>query len=265
MGNVYGLPERRTAAVRPSPVFLGILAVFAATGAIIWRAGDSISQPTRLAVFGFVLAGWVVSLCLHEFGHAFFAWRSGDHGIATRGYLTLNPLKYVNVTLSIVLPLLFVLMGGIGMPGGAVYVDRGAINGRLKNSLISAAGPLANVLFAVVMAMLVSNGASSAHGVFWTALSYLAFLQVTAAILNLLPVPGLDGFGIWEPFLPRDWVVRAAQVGGYGFMALFLLLWIPSVNHQFFDGIFYITSALGLHDIDIDSGQRLFQFWRPYY
>jgi Zn-dependent protease len=263
MGTVYGLPERRTA-VRPSPVFLGIVAVFVVTGALIWNAGQDISKPTRLAVFGFVLAGWVVSLCLHEFGHAFFAWRSGDHGIATRGYLTLNPLKYVNVGLSIVLPLLFVLAGGIGMPGGAVYVDRGAINGRLKNSLISAAGPLANVLFAVILAVLVSNATGSEHAVFWTAMSYLAFLQVTAAILNLLPVPGLDGFGIWEPFLPRDWVAKAAQVGGYGFMALFLLLWIPAVNTQFFDGIFHITSALGLHDGDISNGQLLFQFWRQY-
>jgi Zn-dependent protease len=263
MGNVYGLPERRTA-VRPSPVFLGIVAVFVATGAVIWRAGQDISQSTRLAVFGFVLAGWVVSLCLHEFGHAFFAWRSGDHGIATRGYLTLNPLKYVNVGLSILLPLVFVLAGGIGMPGGAVYVDRGAINGRLKNSLISAAGPLANVIFAIGLALLISGAAGSTHAVFWVAMSYLAFLQVTAAILNLLPVPGLDGFGIWEPFLPRDWVAKAAQVGGYGFMALFLLLWIPSVNREFFDGIFYITSALGLHDGDIYNGQSLFQFWHPY-
>jgi Zn-dependent protease len=263
MGTVYGLPERRTA-VRPSPVFLGIVALFVAAGVVTWRAGMDGSHTNRLAVFVFVLAGWVVSLCLHEFGHAFFAWRSGDRGIATRGYLTLNPLKYVNVTLSILLPLLFVLLGGIGMPGGAVYVDRGAINGRLKNSLISAAGPLANVVFAIVLGLLVSKLMTTDHLVFWTALSYLAFLQVTAAILNLLPVPGLDGFGIWEPFLPREWVARAAQVGGYGFMALFLLLWIPSVNREFFDGIFYITSALGLQDNAINLGQLLFQFWRQY-
>ena len=73
-------------------------------------------------MFIFVIAGWMVSLCLHEFGHAFTAWRFGDHDVAVRGYLTLNPLKYSNPMLSIVLPLLFIALGGIGLPGGAVWV-----------------------------------------------------------------------------------------------------------------------------------------------
>ena len=59
-------------------------------------------------MFIFVIAGWIVSLCLHEFGHAFTAWRFGDHDVAVRGYLTLNPLKYSNPLLSLVLPVLFI-------------------------------------------------------------------------------------------------------------------------------------------------------------
>ena len=73
-------------------------------------------------MFIFVIAGWLVSLCLHEFAHAFTAWRFGDHDVAVRGYLTLNPLKYSNPLLSLGLPLLFIALGGIGLPGGAVYV-----------------------------------------------------------------------------------------------------------------------------------------------
>ena len=73
-------------------------------------------------MFIFVVAGWVVSLCLHEFGHAFTAWRFGDHDVAVRGYLTLNPFKYSNPLLSIVLPVLIIAIGGIGLPGGAVWV-----------------------------------------------------------------------------------------------------------------------------------------------
>ena len=75
-----------------------------------------------VGVFIFVIAGWMVSLCLHEFGHAFTAWRFGDHDVAVRGYLTLNPFKYSNPMLSMVLPLLFIALGGIGLPGGAVWV-----------------------------------------------------------------------------------------------------------------------------------------------
>mgnify|MGYP003693968373 CR=1 FL=1 len=47
-----------------------------------------------VGVFTFVIAGFLVSLCLHEFAHAFTAWRFGDHDVEARGYLTLNPLKY---------------------------------------------------------------------------------------------------------------------------------------------------------------------------
>ena len=49
-------------------------------------------------------AGWLVSLCLHEYAHALVAYRAGDLGVAERGYLTLNPLKYTHPLLSIVLP-----------------------------------------------------------------------------------------------------------------------------------------------------------------
>src|SRR6266700_2273408 len=92
--------ERTGAAVRPSPVFLA-----------------------------FVVSGWLISLCLHEFGHAYTAWRYGDHAVAVRGYLTLNPARYADAGLSIVLPMIFLVTGGIGLPGGAVYIDRGAIRG----------------------------------------------------------------------------------------------------------------------------------------
>ena len=54
--------------------------------------------------------------------------------MAARGYLTLNPLKYTHPLLSIVLPVLFLLMGGIGLPGGAVWVDRHAIRGKLPTA-----------------------------------------------------------------------------------------------------------------------------------
>lgn len=54
----------------------------------------------------------MVSLCLHEFGHAYTAWRFGDTDVEVRGYLTLDPLKYSNPVLSLGLPLLFIALGG---------------------------------------------------------------------------------------------------------------------------------------------------------
>ncbi|CAM5291270.1 hypothetical protein SVIOM342S_05704 [Streptomyces violaceorubidus] len=141
-----------TATARPSdrrisPVFLGIVAVAAVTG---WATWSGFAEQPGLAVFLFVTAAWVVSLCLHEYAHARTALHSGDISVGAKGYLTLNPVKYTHALLSIVLPVLFVIMGGIGLPGGAVFIERGRIRGRWRHSLISAAGPLTNVLFAVV-------------------------------------------------------------------------------------------------------------------
>src|SRR5215469_9621500 len=77
----------------------------------------------RYMVFPFVLAGWLVSLCLHEYGHAIMAYRYGDFSVAGRGYLTLNPLRYTDPQFSIIFPLLILALGGIGLPGGAVYLN----------------------------------------------------------------------------------------------------------------------------------------------
>jgi Zn-dependent protease len=254
-----GPVNQRGPATRPGPVFLAIVAVFALCGLVAWRYGRAADVfGARFALFGFVVAGWVISLCLHEFGHAYFAYRSGDHSVATRGYLTLDPRKYADVSLSFFIPVLFILLGGIGLPGGAVWIDRGAIRGRLRHSLISAAGPIANTLFAAPP----NDLGTLDHGIFWSGLYFLAFLQVTAALLNLLPIPGLDGFGIVEPYLPRHWVARVAQYGGYAFFILIALLWIPPVNHAFFDAVFHLTDALGIDQDWIRLGDTLFRFWQ---
>ncbi|OLT29556.1 hypothetical protein BJF79_10510 [Actinomadura sp. CNU-125] len=253
---------RGGSAVRPSPVFLAIVAVTVLAGLVTWRYGQITDQPARIALFVFVLAGWVLSLCLHEFGHAFTAFRSGDHSVATKGYLTLNPFKYADMVLSFAIPVLFILLGGIGLPGGAVWIDRHAIRGKIRHSLISAAGPLSNIVFAAVLAVLLNLFADDSHSIFWVGVAFLAFLQVTAAVLNLLPIPGLDGFGIVEPYLPRSWVRQANQYAGYAFLVLVALLWLGPINEGFFNLVYYITDAIGLEELQITIGHALFQFWR---
>lgn len=80
--------------VRPSPIFLGLVGLTTVGAALAWLAGSSVRPLAYAGVFVFVIAGWLVSLCLHEFGHAFTAWRFGDHDVAVRGYLTLDPRRY---------------------------------------------------------------------------------------------------------------------------------------------------------------------------
>ncbi|MFF5299877.1 site-2 protease family protein [Streptomyces sp. NPDC013161] len=245
---------------RISPVFLGILAVTAVTG---WATWTGFAEQPGVAVFLFVTAAWIVSLCLHEYAHARTALHSGDISIGSKGYLTLNPLKYTHALLSIVLPVIFVIMGGIGLPGGAVFIERGRIHGRWKHSLISAAGPLTNVLFAAVCtAPFWLHALDGVPTDFQYALAFLALLQVTAAILNFLPVPGLDGYGVIEPWLSNDIKRQVEPFAPFGLLFVFALLWVPSINREFFDMIDAILRGLGVSDWQTSNGYSLYQFWR---
>lgn len=240
----------------PSPIFLGLVAIAVVSGWALWTGFGA----PGIVAFVFVASSWVVTLCLHEFAHALVAYRNGDHSVVYRGYLTLDPLKYTHVVFSIVLPLLFLLLGGIGLPGGAVFIDRNALRSRFARSAVSAAGPLTNVAVAVVLAIALAFRGGPTP--FWGALAFLLFLQVTAAVLNILPVPGLDGFGIVEPYLPPRILAGAAQVAPFALLGVFALLWIPQVNAAFFSVILGLIQWVGVPPALIGTGYSLFQFWR---
>lgn len=252
---ILGVPA---AAFQPSPVFLSLVALFVTSGVLAWRNVGNV----RLDVFLFVVSGWLVSLCLHEYAHAVVAFRAGDAGVAHRGYLTLNPLKYSHPLLSIVLPVAVVLLGGIGLPGGAVWVDRHVIPGRLRHSLVSLAGPATNVLFAVVLVTPFLIGVDVfAHLEFWAGVALLGFLQLTASVLNLLPVPGLDGGNVLHPWLSPQWRRGFDLMAPYGFLLLFALLWNPTIGGWFFRTVFVIGDVLGLPASLYAQGFDLIRFW----
>src|SRR5207244_16785 len=92
------------------------------------------------------------SRCIHEFGHAFVAYLGGDRSVAGAGYLKLNPLRYTNVTMSLVLPIIFLLLGGIALPGGAVYINHSALRSEVWSSAVSIAGPVGTVLCGLLIA-----------------------------------------------------------------------------------------------------------------
>ncbi|MDN3263863.1 site-2 protease family protein [Streptomyces sp. CSDS2] len=242
-----------------SPVFVGILAVTAVTG---WATWTGYAEQPGVAVFLFVTAAWIVSLCLHEYAHARTALHSGDISVGAKGYLTLNPLKYTHALLSIVLPVLFVIMGGIGLPGGAVFIERNRIRGRWRHSLVSAAGPLTNVLFAAVCtAPFWLDALDGVPADFRFALAFLALLQVTAAILNFLPVPGLDGYGVLEPWLSYKVKRQVEPFAPFGLLFVFAVLWLPSVNETFFDVVDAVMRALNVDMFSQYCGDARYRFW----
>ena len=252
-------------AVRPSPVFLALLGLTAAGGALAWRAGSETPPIAYAGVFVFVIAGWLVSLCLHEFGHAYTAWRFGDHDAQLRGYLTLNPLRYTHPGLSLVLPMLFIILGGIGLPGGAVYVQTAFMTPR-QRTLVSLAGPVANLVLAVLLLGATRTFGEPDHVVFWSGMAFLGFLELTAVVLNLLPVPGLDGYGALEPHLSPATRRAIAPFQQWGLLVLLMLLLAsPELNRRFFALVLWFFDLFDVSRILVTWGMQLTQFWSSWF
>ena len=246
--------------VRPSPVFLALVGLTVLGGVLAWVGGLSTGAMGRVGVFIFVIAGWLVSLCLHEFGHAYTAWRFGDDDVAVRGYLTLNPLKYSNPLLSLGLPLLFIALGGIGLPGGAVYLRTGFMTPR-QRTIVNLAGPSANLVLAVVLLAATRLFFDRQHAVFWAGVAFLGFLQITALVLNLLPIPGLDGYAALEPHLSPATQRSLEPAKQFGFLILLVVLIAPGPNRWFFSGVFALFDLSGVPDGLAMLGSELTRFW----
>jgi Zn-dependent protease len=246
--------------VRPSPVFLAFVAVTAVGAGLAWTAGSSYQPLAYVGVFTFIIAGWVVSLSLHEFAHAFTAWRFGDQEVPLRGYLTLNPFKYAHPVLSLVLPAVVILIGGIGLPGGAVAV-RTSFMTKWQRSVVSLAGPMTNVVAAVVLLVLTQVLFDPQHVVFWSAVAFMGFLQVTAAVLNLLPIPGLDGYSALEPHLSPETQRALQPAKQWAFFIVLLLLIATPLNQYFWSLVRWFVEASGIPGGLVGTGFALTRFW----
>ncbi|BCO37998.1 site-2 protease family protein [Mycobacterium heckeshornense] len=258
--SVRGLHE----SVRPSPIFLAMVGLTACGGMLAWLAGASTRALAYVGVFIFVIAGWLVSLCLHEFGHAVTAWRFGDRDVAVRGYLTLDPRRYSHPMLSLGLPMLFIALGGIGLPGAAVYV-RTSFMTPARRTLVSLAGPFANLVLAVLLLALVRLYYEPAHPVLWAGVAFLGFLQVTAVVLNLLPIPGLDGYGALEPHLSPETQRALEPAKQFGFLFVLLLFLAPALNQWFFGVVDWCFELSGVPAMLARLGSALTRFWSAWF
>jgi len=207
-------------------------------------------------LFWAVFIGWVLSVVLHEFAHGLVAWLGGDWTIRERGGLTLNPIQYVDPVMSLLLPAVILLMGGIPLPGGVTYVRRDLLRNRAWSSAVSLAGPAMNLLLFLACAL-------PLHPRFgwlrpWVPvrdwppaqqfLATMALLQLVAVFINLVPVPPLDGFQAISPFLPADFrrKVTTPPLSTFLFLGFFFVLWqVPAVYRQVYPLIDLVLGALG--------------------
>ena len=240
-------------------VGLLVLAGFAGAGYGLAR-GVAVGPLT----FAFVMLGWTLSVMAHEFAHALTAWAGGDHTVQAKGYLSFDPRRYGDLGTSLVLPLLILALGGIGFPGGAVYLRQDLMRGPVWRAAAALAGPFATFLVLIgLTAALRTWSAFDTTNALYPALTFLAFLQATALVLNLLPLPGLDGFAVVRPFLPDPYAPWLRRAEGLAMAILFIAVFVtPWAGPLLFGTGARIVVALGLSPEALNEGFRNFHFWR---
>lgn len=256
-------PEPAPAQPAPPPkppnnlVGTAVLVAFAVTAHALAHGG-----PVKPLTFAFVMLGWTLSVMAHEFAHALTAYVGGDHTVREKGYLSFDPRRYGDLGTSLVLPLIFLALGGIGFPGGAVYLRTDLMRGPLWRAAAALAGPMATLMVLLGLALALQAGVG-ADGALFPAIAFLAFLQATALILNLLPIPGLDGFGVIRPFLPDRWAPQIRKFEGLAMVGLFLLIFLSPVGGRLlFGGGSAVAQAFGVPIEAIGWGYTAFHFWR---
>lgn len=214
--------------------------------------------------FVIVTTLWVFSVCLHEFGHALVAYLGGDHTVREKGYLTLNPIHYAHPVNSVLLPVIFMMMGGIGLPGGAVFIERHLLRSRGWELGVSLAGVGMNLIMVLFIGALfrfhiLLNDTGSVASV---SLGFLLQLEVSAILLNLLPVPPLDGFraiATWMNEETRERLLASSNVTQW---ILFLALWyVEPLNRAFWNVVWFLSSLLGVDPYLGYVGWHAYRFW----
>lgn len=192
----------------------------------------------------------IIAFSVHEFAHAFAAWKFGDNTAKNQGRLTLNPMQHLDPFGTI---LIFIAGFGWARP---VPVNRFHFkNPRIAGITVSFAGPFSNLVMAslgfLIWYALVATGIAATLPAFIPDFLDI-FIQLNAVlfVFNLLPLPPLDGYRIIEDVVPRDWRAKMTQYETYGTL-IFLILVITPLDAYTIQPIFGVVLpwvVTGLND-----------------
>jgi Zn-dependent protease len=200
---------------------------------------DITADHVRVALF--YLAAFVVSIAVHEFGHAFVADRLGDRIPRLQGRLTLSPMAHIDPIGTLAIPLVAALIPSGGFPmiawGKPVQTNPRNYTRRLAtmtgSMLVAAAGPLMNLLLAVLVSIVIVV-LGKAHvlslefmdGLF----AYLVALNIRLMFFNLIPLGPLDGAAVMAGLLPPS-MSRINELNRkYGMLVLLVLFFTPGLG-----------------------------------
>ncbi len=195
------------------------------------------------------------SVIVHEVMHGVAALKFGDHTAEAAGRLTLNPIPHIDPIGTILLPLLLVITHAPILFGWAKPVPvnpRNFTDFRRGEFFVSSAGVLANFGLALLGAVILHvMGTENPIDMFSALLNYLVNINITLAILNLIPIPPLDGSKILISVLPYQLARPFQRLEQYGFLIFILILFIPFGNGSLVsfilgNGLLIFRQLLGL-------------------
>lgn len=208
----------------------------------------------NVSLFGILipLAVLIFSAILHEIMHGVVADRLGDPTARIMGRLTLNPIPHIDPVMSILLPAsMFILSGGHFAFGAAKPVPVNPIHFRDPKkdmALVAIAGPLTNAFIAIVAAQIIRF--LPLNDLLSSILYIVVLYNLMLTIVNLIPIPPLDGSRVVTALLPNDLARTYASIERYGIFILLFLFFFPlggfSLGDVVYNLIVFAIHLLGI-------------------
>ena len=185
-----------------------------------------------IAELPYILVTLVIAFSVHEFAHAYAAYKFGDMTAKNQGRLTLNPLRHIDPIGAI-----FIILVGFGW-ARPVPVNRFFFkNPRMNSIVVSVVGPLSNLLLAFIGVLLIymmNIAGLNLPDFIYTFFNMFIRLNVVLFVFNLLPFPPLDGYRIIEDLVPADIRPKMTQYEQYGALIFLILVITPLGNYTIY-------------------------------
>lgn len=176
----------------------------------------------------FLIVVLIFSAIFHEYMHGFAALRLGDPTAKNAGRLTFNPIVHLDLFGSILLPLSMVLLGSPFLFAWAKpvpYNPNNLSDKKYGDAKVAAAGPLANLAIAVVLALVLRFMPFSAP-TFSMLIASIIYINLILMVFNLIPIPPLDGSKIVSAFLPDKIKSRYLSLERFGLLFVFMFIYV---------------------------------------